>query len=180
LRAGQEELRANQERMERTFSTQIAELQERQVRIERTLSEQIVEVRSYVGKIANAYGLTLEGEAEDAIEYLARQKDWRILSPLQSLSFNGEIDYIARCEDSEGNPFTLLVEVKARLARRVVREWADRVRSEAFRQNLEQLGYPPPYRMYIMGFRVDPPSEEEASQLGIGLFTGRGERVAPK
>ncbi len=179
LRAGQEELRAGQERMERKFSAEIAELRARQERFEQTVSAQFAELRSQIGSIANAYGLTLEGEAEDATQYLARQKGWELVSPLQSLDLNGEIDIVALCKDSEGNPFTLLVEVKARLAQRTVREWANRVRSEGFRQKLEQEGFPPPYRMYLMGFRINPPVEEEARLLGVGLLTGRGERVEP-
>ncbi len=170
LRAAQAELKANQERMERRFSQEIADLRAQ-------VTQEISDLRSYVGKIANAYGLTLEGEAEDAIEYLAQQKGWEFLVPPQSLSFNGEIDYIAIAKDSEGTTFTLLVEVKARLTRRSVREWASRVRSETFRQELQQRGYPPPYRMYLMGFRIDPPVAEEAQQQKVGLFTGRGERV---
>ncbi len=179
LRTGQEELRAGQERMERKFSAEIAELRARQERFEQTVSAQFDALRSQIGSIANAYGLTLEGEAEDATEYLARQKGWELVSPLQSLDLNGEIDIVALCKDTEGNLFTLLVEVKARLVQRTVREWANRVRSEDFRQKLEQEGFPPPYRMYLMGFRINPPVEEEARLLGVGLLTGRGERVEP-
>ncbi len=177
LRAGQEALKANQERMEQRFTAEIAELRAGQERMEQRFITEIDKLRSFVGSIANAYGLTLEGEAEDAIDYLAQQKGWEFVIPPQPLSFNGEIDLIARVRDAEGVEFTLLVEVKARLARRTVREWASRVRSEAFRQEWARRGYSAPYRMYVMGFRIDPAVEEEARQQGVGLFTGRGERV---
>ncbi len=144
-------------------------------------SREIAEIRQYIEQVANAYGLTLEGEAEEALAYLAQQKGWRFVQEPHNFRFNGyEIDLIAVCEDEQGQRFTVLVEVKARLVSRVVREWANRSRSANFRKRLQALGYPSPYYMYIMAFRFDPRAEETARKNKVGLFTGRGERVEPE
>ncbi len=173
-----------QERHERTLQhilevlEQYSQMFQDIYRILNQHTQEIRDLRQYVERMANAYGLTLEGEAEDAVGYLAQQKGWKFLRLPHPLRLNdGEIDLIAVCEDAQGQQFTLIVEVKARLASQVVRDWANRVRSEGFRERITEMGYAPPYRMYIMGFRIDPPSEQTAREMGVGLFTGRGERV---
>ncbi|MFQ3612072.1 MAG: hypothetical protein SNJ72_11325, partial [Fimbriimonadales bacterium] len=159
---------------------QLQETQQEILEVQQQHTREIRETRQYMERVANAYGLTLEGEAEDALEYMARKKGWKFLKPPQPLRSDIELDLIAVCEDAQGQPFTVIVEVKARLAQRTVREWANRIRAESFRNRLAELGYPAPYRMYIMGFRIDPQAEEAARELRVGLFDPRGERVEPE
>ncbi len=158
-----------------TNTRDIAEVKQ----VQQQMIQEMREMRQYVERIANAYGLTLEEEAQDALEYLAHLKGWRFIKEPHPLRSDLEVDILAICEDAQGQTFTVVVEVKARLARRTVREWANRVRAEGFRQRLAEMGYPAPYLVYMMGFRVDPQTEETARELGVGLYNSRGERLEP-
>ena len=97
-----------------------------------------------------------------------------------SLALDGEVDVVMLLEDPQGNRVWALVEAKARLSRRQVQDWAQQMKSEGWQMRLAAHGVPGPYLVYIYGIRVDESAIEAAKRHGIGLLTGRGERVAPR
>ncbi len=142
--------------------------------VQRQHSHAIEELRTQIGNLTEALGLNLEEQAEDILLFVMEQKGWRLVRGPYSLALNGQIDLVATYENAEGQPFTVLVEVKMRLSRKAVDAWAHRVRSEGFQKRLRQRGFLPPYYPYVFGFRVDVAADEAARRSGIGLITSRG------
>jgi len=61
-----------------------------------------------------------------------------------------------------------------------VRRWGQRMKSSGWQQRLAENGLTGPYLVYTFGIRIDPGAVRAAEEQGIGLLTGRGERVPPK
>ena len=188
LQRQQETLQRHEETLQRHEDTltQVLEVQRQhseilaqvlQVQLQHT--QAIQELRSYVGNLTQSLGLTIEENAEDMLLYVMEKKGWRLVQGPHSLSTEGELDLIAVFEDELGQTHTVLMEVKMRLSRSTVEQWADRMRSEGFQSRLRAQGFEPPFYPYLFGFRVDMTAEEAARVRQVGLITSRGEIVEP-
>jgi hypothetical protein len=93
---------------------------------------------------------------------------------------NGDVDVVVEALDTEGHTVWAVVEAKVRLSHRAVMAWAQRMRSEGFREMLKEAGVPGPYLVYSYGMRVDAGALDAAEKAGIGLLTSQDERVAPQ
>ena len=157
-------------------------VEERLSRVEAAL-ERLVEsqrgLATAVGQLNAAFGATIEEEAESVIQTILERKGYRLLAEPLSLIVDGEVDVVMPMRSPEGERVWLVAEAKARLGRRQVRDWAQRIRSSGWQGRLAARGVPGPYLVYVYGIRIDPKTEEEAKEQGIGLATGRGERLPP-
>jgi len=157
-------------------------VEERLSRVEAAL-ERLVEsqrgLATAVGQLNTAFGASIEEEAESVIQTILERKGYRLLAEPLSLIVDGEVDVVMPMESPEGERMWLVAEAKARLGRRQVRDWAQRIRSSGWQGRLAAHGVPGPYLVYVYGIRIDPKTEEEAKEQGIGLATGRGERLPP-
>ncbi|MCS7066136.1 MAG: hypothetical protein NZL85_07675 [Fimbriimonadales bacterium] len=144
------------------------------------LRQEVRELRSEIGHVTQALGLTVEEHADDILLTVMERKGWKLLRGPNSLHLDGELDLIAVFEDPEGRQRTVLMEVKLRLSRREVEAWADRVRSEGFIHKLQEQGFNPPYHPYLFGFRIDVAADDAARRRRMGLITSRGELLEPE
>ncbi|MCS6817607.1 MAG: YraN family protein [Blastocatellia bacterium] len=97
-----------------------------------------------------------------------------------TLSLNGEIDVVVPVQDPTGETICVIVEVKTRLSRRVVRDQAQQMQSAGWQKRLRAAGVPGPCLAYVFGVRIDQHTVAAVREHGIGLLTGRGERVPPR
>ncbi|HXF68974.1 MAG TPA: hypothetical protein VNK89_04140 [Thermoflexus sp.] len=132
------------------------------------------------------FGATLEEEAEAMVRWVLEQKGYRPIGqgypltlPVYEEGEKGEVDAVIPLQTPDQRIVWAVVEAKARQSPRAIQAWANRMRSEGFRKRLAEAGVPGPYLVYAYGIRVDPACERMAEALGIGLVTGRGERVPP-
>mgnify|MGYP001592285024 CR=1 FL=1 len=145
----------------------------------RELGTDVKGLRMAVGQMQRSFGATVEDEAESVIEWVLKQKGYRVLAPPVSLPLDGEIDVVMPMSGPDGEKVWVVAEAKARLGRQQVRDWAQRIRSRGWQQRLLEQDVPGPYLVYAYAIRIDLGTAEEAQEQGIGLATGRGERVAP-
>jgi len=132
------------------------------------------------------FGATLEEEAESMVRWVLEQKGYRaigqghpVILPVYEEGEKGEVDAVIPVQAPDRRILWAVVEAKARQSPRSIQAWANRMRSEGFRKRLAEAGVTGPYLVYAYGIRVDPSCEAMAEQMGIGLVTGRGERVPP-
>ncbi len=132
------------------------------------------------------FGATLEEEAEAMVRWVLEQKGYRPIGPGYPLTLpvyeegeKGEVDVVIPLQTPDQRIVWAIVEAKARQSPRAIQAWANRIRSEGFRKRLAEAGVSGPYLAYAYGIRVDPACERIAEAMGIGLVTGRGERVPP-
>jgi len=130
-------------------------------------------------KLQRAFGATVEEEAESFIRALLKEKGYRLLAVHHSVALDGEVDVVMEAKAPTGETVWAVVEAKARLGYRQVREWGQRMHSSGWQQRLADEGVPGPYLVYAYGIRADPGAVAAAQQQGIGLMTGQGERVSP-
>jgi len=142
------------------------------------LAQKVDHLSVEVNNLRRTIGATVEEEAEDWVMVLLEQKGYQILEEPRQVRMDGEVD-VAIPAARDGQALWAVVEAKTRLSRREIEDWANRMRSEGFRQRLAQHGVPGPYLVYIYGLRVDTACDAAARRFGIGLVTGRGERVPP-
>ncbi|MCX7855412.1 MAG: YraN family protein, partial [Anaerolineae bacterium] len=142
------------------------------------LGQKVDRLAVEVNNLRRTVGATIEEEAEDWVFYLLEEKGYQILEEPRQVRMDGEID-VAMPAARDGQVVWAVVEAKTRLSRREIEDWANRMRSEGFRRRLAQYGVPGPYLVYIYGLRVDAACDPAARRFGIGLITGRGERVPP-
>jgi len=132
-----------------------------------------------VGQLQRAFGSTVEEEAASVVEVVLRRKGYQTIRPAFSLGFNGEVDVILPIRDTEGQMLWALVEAKARLSRRDVHDWAQRVRSASWHARLAEIGCTGPYLAYAYSICTDLGAQEEAEKEGIGLLKSDGELLPP-
>jgi DNA repair ATPase RecN len=145
-----------------------------------TRLEQRVDRLAYeMGGLKAAFGATLEEEAASVVEFVMRHKGYRLLGDAVNLRLNGEVDVALRVEDAQGQQYSVLVESKARLSRRDVQAWVQRMRSAGWQKRLSKAGFPPPYLVYVFAIRADVGAREAVAEHGIGLLRGEGEMIAP-
>ncbi|MGC9397962.1 MAG: hypothetical protein ACP5HM_02375, partial [Anaerolineae bacterium] len=147
---------------------------------QRRTEQRVDKLGEAVGGLQNAFGATVEEEAAAVTEVVLRRKGYRILQPGYSLSIDGEIDVVLPLEDPAGEHVWAVVEAKARLGRRNVYRWAQRMHSVEWRRRLAEQGIPGPYLVYVYGIRADLSAHEVAQQQGIGLIKSDGEILAPR
>jgi multidrug efflux pump subunit AcrA (membrane-fusion protein) len=161
---------------QRQTQLRVDELAEAQRRTE----QRVDKLGEAVGGLQNAFGATIEEEAAAVTEVVLRRKGYRILQPAYSLAIDGEIDVVLPLEDPAGKRMWAVVEAKARLGRRNVYRWAQRMRSVGWRKRLTEEGIVGPYLVYVYGIRADLSAQEVARQQGIGLIKSDGEILAPR
>ncbi|MDW8325810.1 MAG: hypothetical protein RMK99_04525 [Anaerolineales bacterium] len=127
-----------------------------------------------------AFGSTVEEEAAGVVEVVLRRKGYRATQPPYSLALNGEIDVVLPLEDPAGRQVWAVVEAKARLSRRDVLAWAQRMRSAEWHRRLAEQGCAGPYLVYAYSIRTDLGAQELAEAEGIGLLRSDGEVLPPK
>ncbi|BCX02154.1 MAG: hypothetical protein KatS3mg053_0092 [Candidatus Roseilinea sp.] len=167
-----EELAEAQRRTEQ----RVEELAEAQRRTE----QRVDNLGKAVGELQRAFGATVEEEAASVVEVVLRRKGYRALQPPYSVPLDGEIDVVLPVEDPAGQRMWAVVEAKARLSRRDVQAWSQRMRSEGWRRLLAEQGCPGPYLVYAYSIRVDLGARELAEAEGIGLLKSDGEVLAPR
>jgi Holliday junction resolvase-like predicted endonuclease len=179
-RRSEEAQRRTEQRVE-----ELAEAQRRSEEAQRrtdervdVLAQKVDHLSVEVNNLRRTIGATVEEEAEDWVMVLLEQKGYQILEEPRQVRMDGEVD-VAIPAARDGQALWAVVEAKTRLSRREIEDWANRMRSEGFRQRLAQHGVPGPYLVYIYGLRVDAACDAAARRFGIGLVTGRGERVPP-
>ena len=172
-----EELAEAQRRTQEEFYAYRASTDMRLDRLERRVDN----LASQVGQLVNIIGATLEEEAQDSVATLIRYKGYKAEQDGYPVRIDsvGEIDVVLPVESPSGERLTVVAESKARLSRRAVTDWANRMKSPDFRRKLKEAGVPGPYLMYMYAIRVDPAALDEARKVGIGVMSGRGELVEP-
>ncbi len=158
----------------------LAEAQRRTDESVQKLSEAQQSLATAVGQLQTAFGATVEEEAESVIQMIVESKGYRLLAEPFTLPLDGEIDVVMPLQDQSGATVWCVAEAKARLGRRQVRDWAQRIKSSGWQKRLTDRQVPGPYLVYVYGIRIDPGTVQEAELHGIGLATGRGERLAPQ
>ncbi|MGQ9466452.1 MAG: hypothetical protein ACUVXE_08785, partial [Anaerolineae bacterium] len=156
----------------------LAEAQRRTDERVDVLAQKVDKLAEAVHNLQRTVGATIEEEAEDCVSVLLEQQGYQILEQPRQVRMDGEID-VAIPAVRDGQVIWAIAEAKTRLSRREIEDWANRMRSEGFRRRLAQHGVPGPYLVYIYGLRVDMACDVAARRFGIGLITGRGERVPP-
>ena len=172
-----EELAEAQRRTEQRVE-ELAEAQRRTDEKVDTLGQKVDRLAVEVNNLRRTIGATIEEEAEDWVACLLEEKGYQLLEEPRQIRMDGEID-VAMPVARDGQVVWAVVEAKTRLSRREIEDWANRMRSEGFRRRLARHGVPGPYLVYVYGLRVDAACDPAARQFGIGLITGRGERVPP-
>ncbi len=172
LAKAQRELAEAQRRTEQSVN----ELSEAQRRTE----QKVDKLGVAVGQLNTAFGSTVEEEAASVIEVILRGKGYRILQSAYSLALNGEIDVILPVEAPSGEAIWAVVEAKARLSRRDVYAWSQRMHSEDWQRRLAGQGVKGPYLVYAYSIRADLGAQEMAKKEGIGLLKSDGESLAPR
>ncbi len=173
--------RRTEERVGR-LEVALAELAEAQRRTEErvgAVERRLDRIERELAEFRNAFGSTVEEEAESVVQVILRQKGYRLLGDAFSLSWNGEIDVVVAAEDPQGKKVWALVEAKARLGQRDVRRWSQRVRSAGWHRWLAKRGIEGPFLVYAYSFRRDLGAREVAEKEGIGLLKSEGEILAP-
>ncbi len=132
-----------------------------------------------VGELQRAFGATVEEEAASVVEVVLRRKGYRILHPPYSLALDGEIDVVLPVESPAGQKLWAVVEAKARLSRRDLLAWAQRMRSAEWHKQLAEKGCSGPYLVYAYSIRSDLGAQEVAEKEGIGLLKSDGEILPP-
>ncbi|MCS7177719.1 MAG: YraN family protein [Anaerolineae bacterium] len=180
VRALAEAQKRAEERLDRLEAVvqALAEAQRRTDEKVDLLGQKVDRLAIEVNNLRRTVGATIEEEAEDWVFYLLEEKGYQILEEPRQVRMDGEID-VAMPAARDGQVIWAVVEAKTRLSRREIEDWANRIRSEGFRRRLAQYGVPGPYLVYIYGLRVDAACDAAARRFGIGLITGRGERVPP-
>ncbi len=179
LSAAVQELAAAQKRTEE----RVEALEGSVGRLERrvgNLEVGVQNLRKEVAGLAATIGSSLEEEAGSVLEYVMRHKGYRLLGEAQPLRWDGEVDVLLSVEDAQGQRLTVVAEAKARLSRRDALAWASRMKSEGFRRQLAEMGYPGPYLVYVHAIRADSAAREAVVETGIGLTKGDGEIIAPQ
>lgn len=151
----------------------VEHLAEAQARTE----EAVARLSRHVGHLSNLMGADLEVDAEELLVYVLKQKGYRPLGPAHPIAVDGEVDVAVPVENPQGERLWALVEAKARVREKELRQWARRLKEADFLQRLTEARIERPYLPYIFGLRIYPQVIEVAQDMGIGVLDSRGERV---
>ncbi|MFN3741965.1 MAG: hypothetical protein ACK4VW_04765 [Anaerolineales bacterium] len=159
---------------------ELAEAQKRtELRVDK-LAIELEKTRKEVGRLAAAFGSTLEEEAASVVEAVMRRKGYQLLDEALNLQLDGEVDVILPVQTGEGRRVSVIVESKARLGRRDVVAWVERIRSKGWQKRLHAAGYPGPYLLYFYAIRTDLGARDALVEAGVGLLKSEGEVIAPR
>jgi len=172
------------ERMERVEaqiqenSRQIAALTERMERVEAQiaetsrqiarLAEEVQELRRSFGRMQDLLGGTIEEIAAAEIAGILRRQGLEV-SPMGSLTFDGEIDLIFWVRPPDR---TLIVECKHRVVQPgAFRALSRRLRDPALWRELQRRGLPLRLEAYLFGLVRGIDVVDAAQESGVGLWT---------
>ncbi len=161
--------------METTFDRRLTRLEEGQAKLEEgqaRLEEGQASLRTEVGRLSQIVGGVVEDDASSVIVTVLERKGWRFLSEPTSAQVNGEIDVLARVEDSDGNGATVIIEAKTRLRPADVRRFAANLDGLLADAQVAERCF-----AYVYGLRVYDGSVDAARELGLGVLCPDGERA---
>jgi len=184
LRQLAEQVQHLTERMERVEaqiqenSRQIAALTERMERVEAQiaetsrqiarLAEEVQELRRSFGRMQDLLGGTIEEIAAAEIAGILRRQGLEV-SPMGSLTFDGEIDLIFWVRPPDR---TLIVECKHRVVQPgAFRALSRRLRDPALWRELQRRGLPLRLEAYLFGLVRGIDVVDAAQESGVGLWT---------
>ena len=168
LEEGQASLQEGQARLEKASDRRLTRLEEGQARLE----EGQASLRTEVGRLSQIVGGVVEDDASSVIVTVLERKGWRFLSEPTSAQVNGEIDVLARVEDSDGNGATVIIEAKTRLRPADVRRFAANLDGLLADAQVAERCF-----AYVYGLRVYDGSVDAARELGLGVLCPDGERA---
>src|SRR5579875_603211 len=140
----------------------------------RRLEQRHDELRTEVGRLSAVVGGTVEEDAASLIETVLARKGWVLIEAPHAVDVDGELDVLARAQDGEGRPVTVLAEAKVRLRPADVRRFGGSLQGL-----LRAAGISGDHLGYVYGLRVYSGSEDAARELGLGVLSYDGERVEP-
>lgn len=171
-----EELAQAQARTEERL-TRLEDVVEHLAEAQTRTEEAVARLSRHVGRLSNLIGADLEVDAEELLVYVLKQKGYRPLGPAHPIAVDGEVDVAVPVENPQGERLWALVEAKARVREKELRQWARRLKEADFLQRLAEARIERPYLPYIFGLRIYPQVIEVAQDMGIGVLDSRGERV---
>jgi hypothetical protein len=183
-----EELAATQARTDETLAAvqiALATLTERVGRLEygqqrleeaqEKTTRQLDALSRDFGRFSQLIGGTIEEDAVSLVETVLTGRGWVFSTPPAAVQLDGELDVLARAEDDEGRPVTVLAEAKVRLRPADVRRFAG-----ALGHLLQEAGASGDYVGYVYGLRLYPGSVDAAREAGLGVLHWSGEKLAPE
>lgn len=132
-------------------------------------------LRTEVGRLSQIVGGTVEEDAASLVETVLTRRGWQLAGPPSPVELNGEIDVLAHAEDEAGRPVAVLAEAKVRLRPADVRRFAS-----SLPRLLRMAGVSGEHVAYVYGFRIYEGSVAAAEELGLGVLSPDGERLAPR
>ena len=168
LEEGQASLQEGQARLEKASDRRLTRLEEGQARLE----EGQASLRTEVGRLSQIVGGVVEDDASSVIVTVLERKGWRFLSEPTSAQVNGEIDVLARVEDSDGNGATVIIEAKTRLRPADVRRFAANLDGLLADAQVAERCF-----AYVYGLRIYDGAVDTARELGLGVLCPDGERA---
>jgi len=176
LEAAVERLAEAQARTEERL-TRLEDVVEHLAEAQTRTEEAVARLSRHVEHLSNLMGADLEVDAEELLVYVLKQKGYRPLGPAHPIAVDGEVDVAVPVENPQGERLWALVEAKARVREKELRQWARRLKEADFLQRLAEARIERPYLPYIFGLRIYPQVIEVAQDMGIGVLDSRGERV---
>jgi hypothetical protein len=125
-------------------------------------------------------GATIEEEVESVLQVVLEDKGYRLLGETYILALDDKVNLFMELGAPTGETVWAVVDVNVRLNPDQVRAWAQQMKSAGWQERLMVEGVAGPYLVYAYGIRIAPGTAQAAEEQGIGLATGRGERVSPK
>ena len=144
---------------------------------QRRTDERLNELKSSVDKLQQTFGATLEEEAADVLELVMRKKGYRPVTISASVALDGEVDVLQAFENEQGQRIWVIVETKARLSRRDVQAWVQRVQTPDWQRRLLERGVSGSFYLYFYAIRFDEGALEVIKTSGAGLLKINGEII---
>jgi hypothetical protein len=149
--------------------------QKRLEEAQENLSREFAGMRRDFGRFSDLIGGSVEEDAVSLIETVLGSQGWVFTQAPAAAQLDGELDVLARTEDPQGRPVTVLAEAKVRLRPAEVRRFAGLVP-----RLLQEAGDVSEYLAYVYGLRLYQGSVATAEELGLGVLSPDGEKVAPQ
>lgn len=174
-----EKLAQAQERTERRLDSLAERMEQLTSRVDK-LAEVLDQTNKQVGQLSQLIGYDVEEDMVDVVRRIAKEKDYHLLTYPLAVTINGEVDVVAHVETPQGERYWIVVEAKARLRRKEMGKWLQKLGDESFRLKLSNIGVDPPYLPYMYGRRIYMGVDEMAAENKIGTMAWHGERVEPE
>ena len=135
-------------------------------------------IREAIRRFEERWGLNDEELARDLMTNFLQSKGWSVLK--SSLIRFGRQELVALVVDADGRVVTMAVQVVGRMRNQSsLAPLLDAIRQPDFVATLRREGFPEPIVPAAFALLVYWGAEEAARQAGVGLFSPRGELVAP-